>query len=191
MTAVRTLARPLLAAGIIASGVNSFRNAEQTATVIAPAVAQVEKAAPEARRYTADRVRIAKILGGAQAAAGLLLATGKLPRLSSAVLISTQAVNTWVEHQASADNSALQTQGLLKNISLLGGVMLATVDTEGKPGLAWRASHLGEQAKRQAHYLGQDVRHKALDAQHTLASANLSLTKGAHDLVAKAQKAVA
>ena len=33
-----------------------------------------------------------------------------------------------------------------KNLSMLGGLMLAAVDTEGKPGLAWRAQHAAHHA---------------------------------------------
>jgi hypothetical protein len=33
-----------------------------------------------------------------------------------------------------------------KNLSMLGGLMLAAVDTEGQPGLAWRAQHAAHHA---------------------------------------------
>ncbi|MDR6892738.1 DoxX family protein [Falsarthrobacter nasiphocae] len=194
MTAVRSLARPLLSASLVASGVNQLRRAEETAEYIAPALKTVEKVAPpQAKGIARDRVLVARVLGGAQVGAGILLGLGKMPRLASAVLITTQAVNTFVEHKQASNTAATKgarTQALLKNVSLLGAVMLATVDTNGRPGLAWRAEHLGEQAKRQAYYMGQDVKFKALGAQNQLAHANLDLTKGAHDLVAKAQKAV-
>jgi putative oxidoreductase len=35
----------------------------------------------------------------------------------------------------------------MKNVALLGGLALAAIDTEGRPGLAWRASHAGQAAK--------------------------------------------
>ena len=39
----------------------------------------------------------------------------------------------------------------LKNLGLLGGLLLAAVDTEGKPGLAWRAQRAAKDARRAAH----------------------------------------
>ena len=46
-------------------------------------------------------------------------------------------------HEAERPAQKIQ---FLKNLSMLGGLLLATVDTEGKPGLAWRAGKLRESA---------------------------------------------
>jgi hypothetical protein len=37
----------------------------------------------------------------------------------------------------------------MKNLSVLGGLLLAAVDTEGKPSVAWRTKHGAEAAKRE------------------------------------------
>jgi hypothetical protein len=47
---------------------------------------------------------------------------------------------------------------LLKNLSLSGGALLASVDTAGKPGLAWRAEHLAADARKSATHLAADAR---------------------------------
>ena len=36
----------------------------------------------------------------------------------------------------------------MKNLGLLGGLLLAAVDTEGRPGLRWRAGHAIDDATR-------------------------------------------
>ena len=36
----------------------------------------------------------------------------------------------------------------LKNLGLLGGLLLAAADTEGRPGLRWRASHAVDHTQR-------------------------------------------
>ena len=64
----------------------------------------------------------------------------------------TSALNTYVEWR-SADISTKEGRNarraqLLKNISLTGGVLLASVDTAGRPSLAWRAEHLAADAKK-------------------------------------------
>ena len=48
-----------------------------------------------------------------------------------------------------------------KNVSMLGGLMLAAVDTEGKPGVAWRARRAAKDVKREAKRLGHDARREA------------------------------
>jgi len=40
-----------------------------------------------------------------------------------------------------------------KNLSMLGGLVIAAIDTEGKPGVAWRTSHAVTSAKREAKHL--------------------------------------
>ncbi len=47
---------------------------------------------------------------------------------------------------------------LLKNVTLTGGVLLASVDTAGKPSLAWRAEHLAADARKTTSHLAADAR---------------------------------
>ena len=49
----------------------------------------------------------------------------------------------------------------LKNVSMLGGLLLAAVDTEGKPGVAWRAKHAVGTAKREAKHLRREAKAQA------------------------------
>ena len=49
----------------------------------------------------------------------------------------------------------------LKNVSMFGGLLLASVDTEGKPGVAWRARRAATDVKREARRLAKDARHEA------------------------------
>ena len=50
------------------------------------------------------------------------------------------------------DDASAQQQRLhfAKNLSLLGGLVIAAGDTDGKPGVAWRTRHLARTAKREA-----------------------------------------
>ena len=67
----------------------------------------------------------------------------------------------------------------LKNLGLLGGLLLAAVDTEGKPGLAYRAHLASDSAHRAVRTTRREARHaaraaaretklKAVQAQHAL-----------------------
>ncbi len=52
-----------------------------------------------------------------------------------------------------------------KNASMLGGLLLAAVDTEGKPGVAWRARRAASDVRREARQLAKDARHQTAKAR--------------------------
>src|SRR5918993_2418462 len=83
MTVVRRLARPLLSSMFVTGGLDSLRTAPQKA----PAAADV--AAPIARRVPylpEDPESLVRINGAVQVVAGSMLALGRFPRLSAALL---------------------------------------------------------------------------------------------------------
>jgi hypothetical protein len=43
----------------------------------------------------------------------------------------------------------------------MGGLLLAAVDTEGRPGVAWRARHAAHDVRREAQHLGRQARAEA------------------------------
>ena len=129
---VRRIARPMLAGIFVWGGINALRY---------PA-AHVPAAEPLVRAN-----------GAAMVAGGALLATGKAPRLASALLLGTMVPTTathnfWAESDPQAKAGKL-TQ-FIKDVSLMGGLILAAVDTEGKPGVAYRAKLAGEGIERTA-----------------------------------------
>ncbi len=87
---------------------------------------------------------------GIQVGAGLLLATGRAPRLASAALAVSLVPTTVANHRfwelEPGEERRRQRAHLVKNASLLGGLLLASADTAGRPGLAWRARHLGQES---------------------------------------------
>lgn len=144
MTVVRRLARPLLASIFISGGLDALRNpsakvpaAEGVATSIAGHVPYL----PD------DTKQLVQINAAAQVGAGFLLALGRFPRLSSTVLAGSIIPTTLAAHRfwevEEPTKRAQQRIHFFKNLGLLGGLMLAAVDTEGRPGLAWRAQHAG------------------------------------------------
>ena len=48
-----------------------------------------------------------------------------------------------------------------KNVSLTGGLLIAAGDTEGKPGLAWRAGRAARDARREARHLAHNAKREA------------------------------
>lgn len=148
MSLVRALARPMLASSFILSGLDRLRHADQTAEQLSPVLSRLSAALP----VQASEKTLARIVAGTQVGAGILLATGKFARPAAVLLALTAGLSTVVEFKAT---STLTSEGkshrrsqLAKNIGLLGGALLASVDTNGRPGLAWRTERLIESGKK-------------------------------------------
>ncbi len=148
MSIVRVLARPMLASSFILSGLDRLRHADQTAKQLSPVLSAAVQALP----FATDEKMLARVIGGTQLGAGVMLAAGKFSRLSALLLTLTSTLNAVVEYRtadsSTAEGRTQRRHQLLKNVSLSGGMLLAAVDTAGKPGLAWRAGHLAEAGKK-------------------------------------------
>jgi len=166
----------MLASMFVYGGVNALRHAEGHAQAAKPVTDRVvplaQKAAPGVPIPT-DAKTLVQINGTAQLLAGLALATGRAPRISSAVLAASLVPTTMAGHrfweESDPGQKQAQTINFLKNVSMMGGLLIAGLDTEGKPGLAWRARRAASDARREARQLAKDARHEA-----RLAKAHLS-----------------
>ncbi|HWJ97145.1 MAG TPA: DoxX family protein, partial [Acidimicrobiales bacterium] len=113
------------------------------------AASAVDGAAEPVRRVAIGGIDLAdetyvRINGAVQVGAGLLLAAGKAPRLASTALAASLVPTTLAGHrfwEFEGDERKAQQIHFLKNAGLLGGLILAAADTEGRPGLAWRAKN--------------------------------------------------
>ncbi len=166
MALSRLLARPLLASYFLANGAQDLKDAPARAEDVAPVAEAmapiVDNATPASVRVPEDPVTWVRISGALQVAAGLALATGRFPRLSAAVLGGTLIPSTAAHHrfweaQDPAERKA-QLVHFAKNASLAGGLLIAALDTAGKPGIAWRAQHAAHDARREAALLGTKVK---------------------------------
>lgn len=166
MALSRLLARPMLASMFIVGGFDSVRNAQAKGPAAQPITDRVapllQKAVPQ---LPSDPVSLVRLNGAVQVAAGAALATGRFPRLSAAVLAATLVPTTaaghrfW-EHSDPADK-AQQRVHFFKNVSMLGGLLIASGDTEGRPGVAWRTRRAARDARREAKHLAHSARREA------------------------------
>jgi uncharacterized membrane protein YphA (DoxX/SURF4 family) len=149
MTLLRAAARTMLASYFVASGIKALRDPDPLVPAAEPVV---DKIVPLAKQYAPDQVASAipedtatlvRINGAVQVVGGLALASGKGRRLGAFMLAGSLIPNTIAKHpfwtQTDPEERAEERNAFLKNVSLLGGVILAARDTEGKPGIAWRA----------------------------------------------------
>jgi len=137
----------MLSATFVAGGVDALRNPDSKAptaeTLIEPLV--------EPLGLPDDAATLVRINGGVQIGAGLLLATGRLPRLAAAILAVSLVPTTLAGHrfwEVDGDARAGQRIHFLKDVSMLGGLILAATDTEGRPSLAWWARRAARRAQR-------------------------------------------
>lgn len=165
MSAVRRIARPLLATTFVHGGLDAFRHPAPRAEKAAPIV---EKIAPQLGLPN-DPELLVRANGAAMAGAGALLGLGKLPRLAALVLAVTVVPTTLAEHRFweidDPDQRKQQQLHFEKNLSLLGGVLLAAVDTDGKPGLSWRARRTARDTRRSAVLASKEAKHAARTAR--------------------------
>ncbi|MFC7342440.1 DoxX family protein [Saccharopolyspora griseoalba] len=152
---IRRLARPMLSAIFIFGGINTLRDAPNHAKAAEPLL---DKARPAVDALPAqvptDPQTLVRIDGAVKVGAGAMLALGKFPRLSSLLLAgsivpTTLAAHAYWEYEDPQERAAQQVH-FMKNLGLLGGLLLASVDTGGKPSVGHRAKVKAEKAKKKA-----------------------------------------
>src|SRR5688500_8066529 len=172
MTIVRRVARPMLAAIFISGGIDALRNPASKAPAAETIAPLTEKVPALAGRDTETLVRIN---AAAQVGAGTLFALSRFPRISALVLAASVVPTTAAGHRFWELDPGLQrTQQkihFLKNAGLLGGLLLAAADTEGRPGLAWRTKHTAEHAGAAVHRGRREARQAAKTARREAALA--------------------
>jgi uncharacterized membrane protein YphA (DoxX/SURF4 family) len=141
----RKLARPLLASTFITRGIDALQHPGPRI----PAAQKFSGAVAEPLGMPQDPELLVRINGAVMAGAGTLLALGKMPRLAGAALVISLVPATVFEHrfweESDPEVKAAEKKQFFGNLGLLGGVLLATLDTAGAPGLAWRtrnAAHI-------------------------------------------------
>ncbi len=146
---IRRIARPLLSAAFVGQGVDSLLNPKSAAEAAAPTVDGL-RALPDplGSSIPSDAQTFAQLNAAVQIGGGLLLATGKAPRIASAALAFTVLPANLGAHMFWSESDpqikAEKRREFLTDLSLLGGLMIASADTAGKPSLGWRGRRAAE-----------------------------------------------
>ncbi|MGI8882049.1 MAG: DoxX family protein [Jatrophihabitans sp.] len=152
---LRRFARPLLASIFVYGGIDAFRNPQSKV----PNADKLLSRLPIQVPGNANTEQLVRADAAAKIVAGTALGLGKFPRLASLVLAASLIPTTAAGHrfweETDPAKKRMQQLQFAKNASILGGVLLAAVDTEGKPSVGWRARrtarHLKENAAASAH----------------------------------------
>jgi uncharacterized membrane protein YphA (DoxX/SURF4 family) len=123
---VTLVARPLLAGMFVAGGLDAARHP----TTKLPKADAVIEPLEQAVGVDADPVELVRLNGIVQVGAGIALATGTVPHLAALVLAGTLVPTTIAGHafwnETDPSQRAMQRIHFLKNVAMLGGLLLAT-----------------------------------------------------------------
>lgn len=165
MKPVRTAARAMLAAIFVSSGAEAVisperlvPHAKQVTDHLAPLMERMDS------RLPTDTRTLIQVNGAVQVVGGLLMLT-PVRRAAAVVLAGSLVPTTLAGHPFwQYDDRTERTAhrvNFLKNVGLLGGLLLAAMDTAGKPGLRWRAGHMADSTGKSVRRMAHNTRAKA------------------------------
>ena len=168
---VRRIARPLLAAPFIYGGISTLRKPQDRVPGAAPVVEKIAEAADAQLpvQVPRDVQQWVQADAAIKVAAGSLFALNKFPRLTALVLSAsivptTLAGHRFWEHEDPTERFG-QISNFLKNTGLLGGLLLAAVDTEGKPSVGYRTRRAAKKAAASTEKSFEQASKRAAKAQ--------------------------
>lgn len=140
---IRRVARPMLSAVFISRGVEALRSPKPAADATRQTLEELSKLPdPVGTNVPSNAETVAKASAAVQIGGGLLLATGKLPRVASAALALSVVPSSLGGHafwnETEPQRKAEERRAFVTDVSLIGGLIIAALDTEGRPSLGWR-----------------------------------------------------
>ena len=138
-----------MSAVFIGQGIDSLLHPKPAAEAAAPAVDGLRSLPdPVGSSIPSDPKTFAQINAAVQIGGGLLLAAGKAPRIASAALAFTVLPANLGAHMFWSESDpqlkAQKRKDFLTDLSLVGGLIIASADTAGKPSLGWRGRRAAE-----------------------------------------------
>ncbi|MFD4631578.1 DoxX family protein [Streptomyces sp. NPDC058284] len=148
----------MLASVFVTGGLKTLRDPEGAA------VAAESVAVPVGSRIPGlpeDPEKLVRINGAVQLGAGLMLATGRMPRIAALALAGSLVPTTLAGHafwkEKDPEQRAAQRTQFIKNVSLMGGLLIAAADTHGKPSVAYRTRAVATTGRRAARRTRRDA----------------------------------
>ena len=164
MTVARHLARPMLASIFISGGIETLRHPGPSAARAADVATDVAEALPvDLPDDPESLVRLdaaAKVVGGLMLASGGRLARSGALICAASLLPTTLAAHRFWE-ETDPEAKAQQQIHFMKNLSMLGGLLIAALDTGGRPSVPWRAKRRAQLLGEQASGLTDRIGHSA------------------------------
>jgi uncharacterized membrane protein YphA (DoxX/SURF4 family) len=152
MRLVHTAARAMLGAIFVSAGLRDVTKpdlmvptAKAATDHVTPVLEKIHPGLPTETRT------LVQLNGAVQLLGGVLLLT-PLRRPAALALAASLVPTTYAGHRfweaGDPSERAGQQAHFMKNLAMFGGLLLAATDTEGRPGMRWRAEHLAGHANR-------------------------------------------
>lgn len=195
MALVRRIARPLLAAPFVVEGVRTVLRPEREIDVCPEAFESVDSTlAKSSAPDFVDARTILRASGAVAAGAGLLYAANRCPRAAAATLLLTTSVG-WAGRkkvwELRGEERAQEIRSIVTDAGLLGGVLLAVVDHDGKPSLGYKANEFVERSQKKAAAKQRELEKKTGAKKRELEKKAGKVEKKAKGAVGTAQKQIA
>jgi len=132
------LARPMLASMFVTGGIDEVRNAKALGPAAQPVTDKVTplitSRMPPSVPLPTDPAGWVRLNGVVKVGAGLMLATGRFPRLAALTLAVSMGPTTFAGHpywkEQDPEKKAMQKGQFFKNVSMTGGLLIAAIDME-------------------------------------------------------------
>jgi len=129
----------MLAAMFVHGGIDQLQHPEEKLKRVGPFLEQFS----ERMQLPVDPALLVRVNGAVMVVGGLMLSSGRMPRLAAAAMAATLVPTTVGGHAfweiEDPQQRAQQRIHFLKNVAMFGGLILAATDTDGAPSLSWRA----------------------------------------------------
>jgi uncharacterized membrane protein YphA (DoxX/SURF4 family) len=140
MSLVRRAARAALAASFVTGGIDQIRNPQSKAAPASPIAKPIADRVPQLPN---DPESLVKIDGAIKVVGGLGLVFGPFARPAALLLAGSMVPTTLAGHRfwetTDPEQKVSDRVEFFKNVSLLGGLLIAALDTGGRPSIPWVA----------------------------------------------------
>jgi uncharacterized membrane protein YphA (DoxX/SURF4 family) len=140
MSLARRAARAALAASFISGGIDQIRNPQPKAGPASPIAKPIADRVPQLPN---DPESLVKLDGAIKVVGGLGLVFGPFARPAALLLAGSLVPTTLAGHRfwetTDPEQKVSDRVEFFKNVSLLGGLLIAALDTGGRPSIPWMA----------------------------------------------------
>lgn len=128
-----------------------------------------------------------RVGGALQVAGAVMLVTDVTPRLGAGLIGIGLLPSTAAGLNGGALTRSEQARFVLRNLALVGATTIAALDTQGEPGIGWRAGRLAHDAGREAEWRRREAE---LLSQLAMAKASAKATEARARTVTPARQVV-
>ena len=193
MTLTNRLGRPMLAAMFVTGGADQLRHPDEKAAAAAPVVDEIDDKV-DAVSMPDDARDAVRLNGAVQLVAGGLLAMNRVPRLAATALAASLVPTTLAGHRfweiEDEQERAQQRIHFMKNLAMLGGLVITMGDTGREPSMGWKARRAARKTRDDVAETAGDVRAGARGLKRSGADAVTGLADSIGDAASAATDAL-